>query len=57
MWDTAWDEMGRGATHLSHDRPCPGCRHAGHHYLPCDRCDCRTHAPSHDDLREPLRLG
>lgn len=31
--------------HLSHDRPCPYCGHAGHYYLPCDRecgCEVRT---------------
>lgn len=52
-----WDTVVEIATHLSHDRPCPGCAHAGHHYLPCDHCDCRVHAPSHDDLREPVRVG
>ncbi len=27
--------------HLSHDRPCAYCGHAGHYYLPCDRdCGC-----------------
>lgn len=57
MWDTAWDDMVGGATHLSHDRPCARCEHAGHHYLPCDRCDCRALAPSHDDLMEPLRIA
>ena len=56
MWDTAWDAS-REATHLSHDRPCTRCRHAGHHYLPCDRCDCRALSPSHDDLREPALVG
>lgn len=27
--------------HLSHDRPCAHCGHAGHYYLPCDmECGC-----------------
>lgn len=29
--------------HLSHDRPCPVCGHAGHYYLPCDQdCGCEV---------------
>jgi hypothetical protein len=57
MWDTACD--GVSATHLSHDRPCPRCAHAGHDYLPCDRCDCRgrAHDAAPADDREPARLG
>jgi hypothetical protein len=37
MWDTNRTE----AKHLSHDRPCQHCGHAGHTFLPCsDTCDC-----------------
>ncbi len=33
MWDTA--------TTSSHDRPCVGCDHGQHTYLPCsDSCAC-----------------
>lgn len=36
MWDTT-----EKTEHLTHDRPCPYCGHALHHYLPCDRnCGC-----------------
>jgi hypothetical protein len=45
MWDTVNEDCG---THLSHDRPCGGCGHAAHTYLPCsDTCACahgREHA-------------
>lgn len=55
MWDTACD--GVHATRLSHDRPCPRCAHAGHDFLPCDRCACRarTRHASYADTREPGR--
>lgn len=47
MWDTVDDDSG---THLSHDRPCDGCGHGPHTYLPCsDACECehgRQHALS-----------
>lgn len=40
MWETV-----KTAEHLSHDRPCPYCGHAGHYYLPCDRdCGCGAQA-------------
>lgn len=40
MWDTI-DTLPREQEHLSHDRPCPYCHHAAHHYLPCDAdCGC-----------------
>lgn len=40
MWDTV---ESISTEHLSHDRPCPYCGHASHHYLPCDReCGCRA---------------
>lgn len=35
-----WDTVVEGTTHLSHDPLCARCGHAGHHYLPCDRCEC-----------------
>lgn len=37
MWDTVTDN----SEHLSHDRPCIGCGHGQHTYLPCsDACQC-----------------
>jgi hypothetical protein len=36
-----WDTVQTNQLHLSHDLPCPRCRHAVHTYLPCsDTCDC-----------------
>jgi hypothetical protein len=36
-----WDTVAETATPLSHEMPCPWCRHASHTFLPCsDRCDC-----------------
>ncbi|WP_310526476.1 hypothetical protein [Nocardioides sp.] len=43
MWDTVMHTPGARSAgeHLSHDRPCPHCGHAGHTYLACgDQCDC-----------------
>jgi len=38
MWDTAESPS---TVHLSHDLPCPRCRHAVHTFLACsDTCDC-----------------
>ena len=46
MWDSAWPDMAMGSTHLSHDMPCPRCRHAPHVYLACgDGCECPTMRP------------
>lgn len=39
-----WDTVAESTTHLSHEMPCPWCRHATHSFLPCsDVCDC--HGP------------
>jgi hypothetical protein len=36
-----WDTVETTALPLSHDMPCPHCRHATHSYLPCsDDCSC-----------------
>jgi hypothetical protein len=36
-----WDTIQTNQQHLSHDLPCPRCRHAVHTYLACsDTCDC-----------------
>ncbi len=36
-----WDTVAETTSHLSHEMPCPWCRHASHSFLPCsDRCDC-----------------
>lgn len=37
-----WDTVVEISTRLTHDRPCPGCEHAEHWFLPCDRCACAT---------------
>lgn len=49
MYDT---NEGTSVTSLTHDRPCPGCGHAVHSYLPCsDTCSCvPTPAPGGEDL-------
>jgi hypothetical protein len=36
-----WDTVVETTSHLSHEMPCPWCRHASHTFLPCsDRCHC-----------------
>ena len=36
-----WDTVAASSMHLSHDRPCAGCGHGAHSYLPCsDTCAC-----------------
>ena len=36
-----WDTVAETTTPLSHEMPCPWCRHASHSFLPCsDRCAC-----------------
>jgi hypothetical protein len=51
VWDR-WNDTGTGSAPLSHDMPCPRCRHAPHVYLACgDGCDCptmRPGSPPHD---------
>jgi hypothetical protein len=42
-----WDMTKTTTEHLSHDRPCPYCGHAGHYYLPCDY-ECGCTGPGHD---------
>jgi hypothetical protein len=38
-----WDTVRTTTEHLSHDRPCAYCGHAGHYYLPCDHdCGCQA---------------
>jgi hypothetical protein len=49
-----WDTVVESTTHLSHEMPCPWCRHSVHRYLPCsDRCDCGGIVTSYD-VGEPL---
>lgn len=41
MWDTSENTDAATGLHLSHDLPCPRCRHAAHTVLACsDTCDC-----------------
>jgi len=36
-----WDTVDTSSTRLSHDMPCPRCRHGRHTYLECsDTCSC-----------------
>ena len=36
-----WDTVAETTSHLSHEMPCPWCRHPPHSFLPCsDRCQC-----------------
>ena len=45
-----WDTVVENTAHLSHEMPCPRCRHAAHSFLPCsDHCDCSGHRTSSDD--------
>jgi hypothetical protein len=48
-----WDTVNETRTNLSHDLPCPRCRHGGHRYLPCDHCACAGAGTSYDLVREP----
>ena len=52
-----WDTVVESATHLSHDLPCPRCAHAGHHFLPCDQCDCRGRGVFNEDATEPRQVA
>ena len=51
-----WDTVVESTVHLSHEMPCPWCRHASHRFLPCsDRCECTGRSPWTEP--EPVRIA